>query len=133
MSIAKPTSGILNFKTVPVDCTKCEYCGDLTDLTDEAKAALIDSTSFHNLEEERLLSLSEKREPRAAVRYNKKSELLISQEQNISCDKCGSLFVVPQSFYSMVGRYRDDINLERSRRWRKNLMRLDEDGELIAS
>ena len=55
MSIASPYSGILNFKTIPVDCTKCEYYGNLTDLPDEAKRALIDSTVFHNLEEERLI------------------------------------------------------------------------------
>ncbi len=131
MSIAKPSSGILNFKTVPVDCTRCEYYGNLTGLTDEAKAALIDSTVFHNLEEERLTSLSENREPRAFVRGNSKSELLISQEQNITCEKCGSLFVVPQLFYQMVGSYEDNINLERSRRYKKNLMRLDDEGKLI--
>jgi len=130
MSIAAPSRGILNFKTVPVDCTKCEYCGDLTDLTDEAKRALIDSTVFHELEEERLLALSEMREPRAFVRDNAKSELLISQEQNISCDKCGSLFVVPDSFFQMVGIYEDNIGVERSHRWRKSLMKLDDEGKL---
>ena len=50
MSIAAPYRGILNFKTIPVDCTKCEYYGDLTDLTDEAKRALIESTVFHERE-----------------------------------------------------------------------------------
>lgn len=130
MTIATPSRGILNFKTVPVDCTKCEYCGDLTDLTDEAKKALIDSTVFHLLEEERLSSLSEMREPRAFVRGNSKSWLLKSQEQNITCDKCGSLFVVPESFYQMVGNYEDLIAHERSRRWQKKLMKLDENGEL---
>ena len=132
MSIANPSAGILNFKTIPVDCTRCEYYGDLTDLPDEAKRALIASTVFHNLEEERLSSLSEMREPRAFVKNNSKSELLISQEHNISCDKCGSLLVVPQSFYSMVGSYEDDICHERSHRWQKNLMRLDDEGKLIA-
>jgi len=132
MTIAAPSRGILNFKTVPVDCTKCEYCGDLTNLTDEAKKALIDSTVFHELEEERLLALSENREPRAFVRDNSKSGLLISQEQNISCDKCGSLFVVPDSFFQMVGQYEDDIGVERSHRWQKNLMKLDENSELKA-
>jgi len=133
MSIATPSRGIQNFKTVPVDCTKCEYCGDLTDLTDEAKRALIDSTVFHNLEEERLSALSEMKEPRAFVKNNSKSLLLMYEEQNITCDKCGSLLVVPQSFYQMVGSYEDKICLERSHRWQKNLMKLDGEGKLIAS
>ena len=131
MSIANPSAGILNFKTVPVDCTKCEYYGDLTDLPDEAKRALIHSTTFHKLEDERLSALSEKREPREFVKNNSKSALLISQEQNITCEKCGSLLVVPQTFYSMVGSYEDNICLERSHRWKKNLRRLDGEGKLI--
>ena len=187
MSIARPSRGILNFKIIPVDCTKCEYYGDLTDLPDEAKRALIDSTFFHQLEEERLGLIQmrelfdrhpdsrhemivtytgslfrEKVAPEPDpefekdlayshvkkfigtsffsiearerfTSYNKKSELLISQEHNISCDKCGSLFVVPKSFCSMVGSYEDNIGLERSHRWQKNLMRFDGEGKLIAS
>jgi len=186
MSIATPSRGILNFKTVPVDCTKCEYCGDLTDLTDDAKRALIDSTVFHKLEEERLILIQMRklfdRHPNSKHKTylaytgrlyrenitpepdpkfekdlsnypdieklistsffdiesrenftsgNKKSELLISQEHNILCDKCGSLFVVPQSSYNMFGSYEDHIGVERSHRWRKNLMRLDDEGKLI--
>ena len=65
------------------------------------------------------------------TKNNSKSELLISQEQKITCDKCGSLLVVPQSFYQMVGHYEDDICHDRSHRWRKNLMKLDGEGKLI--
>ena len=124
MTIASPSRGILNFKSIPVDCTKCVYCGDLTDLTDEAKRALIDSTVFHMLEEERLETLRRNEEPGPRLQYNSKTELLINQAHDISCDKCGSLFVVPQSFFYMVGSYEDTICLERSRRLQKNLKKL---------
>ena len=133
MSIAAPSAGILNFKTIPVDCTSCEYYGDLTDITDEAKRALIDSTTFHHREEERFSAINAMREPRAFVQNNSKSELLLSQEQNITCEKCGSLFVVPKSFYQMVGSYQDRIAHERSWRWKKGLRQLDGEGKLIAS
>ena len=53
MSIANPTAGILNFKTIPVDCSSCEYYGDFSDVSDDTKKALIGSTTTHRLNEER--------------------------------------------------------------------------------
>ncbi|MFK5984812.1 MAG: hypothetical protein QM479_05250 [Pseudomonadota bacterium] len=188
MSIANPSAGILNFKTIPVDCTRCEYYGDISDISDDDKKALIGATTSHQLNEERkmLLKIQElfNRHPNSKHKiildctsrsvmfggdiepepdsefekdlndnpdiakhmrntiFNLETRLQFTGDagirfqsfQNridITCPKCGSLFVVPQSFYSMVGHYEDEICLERSRRWRKNLMRLDEGGELI--
>ena len=53
MSIANPCRGILNFKTIPVDCPSCEYYGDMSDVSDDTKKALIGATIDRELNEER--------------------------------------------------------------------------------
>ncbi|MDT8451552.1 MAG: hypothetical protein RQ936_02260 [Gammaproteobacteria bacterium] len=53
MSIANPSRGILNFKTIPVDCSSCEYYGDLSNVSDDTKIALIGATTAHQFNEER--------------------------------------------------------------------------------
>lgn len=188
MSIANPYSGIQNFKTIPVDCSSCEYYGDLSDISDDAKKALIGATTAHQLNEEQkmLLKIQElfNRHPNSKHKiildctsrsklyggniepepdpefekdlndnpdivshmrntiFNLETRLYFTGDagirfqsfqnrKDITCPKCGSLFVVPQSFYSMVGSYEDNINLERSYRFRKNLKQLDGVGKLI--
>jgi hypothetical protein len=49
MSIATPVRGILKFRTVPVDCFSCIYYGDLSDISDDAKKALIGATTVNHL------------------------------------------------------------------------------------
>lgn len=53
MTIARPYIGILNFKIIPVDCSICEYYGNLLDINDDTKKALIGATVAHSLNEER--------------------------------------------------------------------------------
>ena len=52
MSIANPNAGIVNFKTIPVNCAICSYYEDLTDISDVTKKALIDISYSHQLNEE---------------------------------------------------------------------------------
>lgn len=53
MTIATPASGILNFKIIPVDCSCCEYYGDLSNSSDDTKMVLLKATTTNRLNEER--------------------------------------------------------------------------------
>ncbi len=188
MSIANPSAGILNFKTIPVDCSSCFYYGDLLDISDDDKRALIGATTAHQLNEEQkiLLKIQElfNRHPNSKhqiiLDFTSRSKLFggniepepdpefekdlndnpdiakhmtnrlfnletrlyftgdagirLQSFQNridIACPKCGSVLIVPQSFYRMVGSYEDAIGIERSHRWQKDLREIDGEGKFM--
>lgn len=178
MSIANPTAGILNFKTIPVDCSSCEYYGGLSNISDDTKKVLIGATIAHRLNEERIMlarirelfnrhvnskheiilrctsrsvlyggnitpepdpefekDLDENPDIAEHMRnriFNLETREIFTKDvgkrlqpfqnrKDITCPKCGSCLVVPNTFYNMVGSYEDEIAHERSRKFAKFL------------
>lgn len=57
MTIANPVRGILTFNSILVDCSSCEYYGQISNISDHAKKDLVKATSRFRLNEERKMLL----------------------------------------------------------------------------
>ena len=100
-----------------MNCSCCAYYGDLTDISDDTKRALVDISYSHQNNEERKAT----NEPRLFVRDADKRLKEHIDQSGQSCPLCESFLVLPDCFLSMVGSYLDDIALEQSRKFAERI------------
>jgi hypothetical protein len=53
MTIASPSSGVLHFNKIPVECSHCDYSNVRSEFSDETKQAIIQATIYFDMGKER--------------------------------------------------------------------------------